>query len=100
MDELGGMGRAVDETKNLLGMKSDEKVGLVAYPKEVGLMDVLRKALGKDVTFAAGPFSGGAGVAELLPEGLVSALTTARAAAALLTNERVVLMTPFVAVIR
>ena len=100
VDELGGMGRAVDETKNLLGMKSDEKVGLVAYPKEVGLMDVLRKALGKDVTFAAGPFSGGAGVAELLPEGLVSALTTARAAAALLTNERVVLMTPFVAVIR
>ncbi len=100
VDALGGMGLAVVETKNLLGMKSDEKVGLVAYPKEVGLMDVLRKAIGKDVTMSANPLSGGVSVAALLPEGLASALTTARSAAALLSKERVIMMMPFLPVIR
>jgi protease-4 len=100
VDALGGMGLAVDETKNLLGMKSDDKVGLVSYPKEVGLMDMLRKAIGKDATMAMNPLTGGASVAALLPEGLASALTTARSAAALLNKERVIMMMPFLPVIR
>lgn len=103
VDELGGMGRAIDEVKNLLGMKPDEKVALVAYPKEVGLMDVLRKALGREVTAGVGgaPLPGLAGAASgLLPEPLAGVLATARTTARMLERERVLMVMPFVPVIR
>ena len=103
VDELGGMGRAIDEVKNLLGMKPDEKVALVAYPKEVGLMEVLRKALGRDVTAGLGntPLPAlTAAASPLLPDALAGVLATARTTARMLERERVLMVMPFVPVIR
>ena len=46
VDELGGMDKAIVETKALIGLKPDEKVRLIAYPKEKSIVDILQKALG------------------------------------------------------
>jgi protease-4 len=46
VDELGGLDKAILETKTLIGLKPDEKVRLIAYPKEKSLVDILQKAFG------------------------------------------------------
>jgi protease-4 len=98
VDELGGMGKAIEETKGLLGMSKDEKVALVAYPKEVGLMDILRKAIGAgavaQVRVDANP------MLEALPAPVQRALATASCVARMLGRERVLAVMPFVPSVR
>lgn len=52
VDELGGFSRAVLEIKRQLGLSPDEKISLVAYPKELTLLDVLQKAMGVNAQLA------------------------------------------------
>jgi protease IV len=98
VDETGGMGKAIEETKNLLGMGKNEKVALVAYPKEVGLMDMLRKAIGAgavaQVSLRSDPMLGA------LPESVQRVLMTGRSIARMLERERVLAVMPFVPSVR
>lgn len=103
VDEIGGMGKAVEVVKKALGMKQEEKIALVAYPKEKGLMEILQKAMGTgSVTRAAIPaFSGleGAGLQAIwseLPRGLRQALAGAGAVARMLQKEQVLAVMPAV----
>lgn len=50
VDELGGMDKAITETKLLIGLKPDDKVRLVSYPREKSLVDIIQKALGTSST--------------------------------------------------
>ncbi len=50
VDELGGMDKAITETKLLIGLKPDDKVRLVSYPREKNLVDIIQKALGTSST--------------------------------------------------
>ncbi|MGC8742064.1 MAG: signal peptide peptidase SppA [Candidatus Sumerlaeaceae bacterium] len=52
VDELGGFSRAVLEMKHQLGLQPEDKVALVAYPKELTLLDVLQKAMGMNAQLA------------------------------------------------
>ncbi len=96
VDDLGGMTRAIEETKLLLGMKKDEKVALVPYPREKGLMDVLRKALGGSVTAQVSLDPAMA----LLPPPVQAVLDTARGFVRILARERVLAVMPFVPAIQ
>lgn len=105
VDDLGGMGKAIVEAKKSLGMKADEKVALVAYPKETSLMDIFQKAMGSNTSarinlpaFAASGGSMEAGsIAALwtsLPKGLRQALTNAAAVGRMLQREQVLAVMP------
>ena len=98
VDEIGGMGKAIEETKNLLGMGKDEKVALVPYPKEMGLMDILRKAIGAgavaQVSLRADP------MLSAMPASVQQVLVTGRSIARMLERERVLAVMPFVPSVR
>ena len=107
VDELGGMSKAISETKKMLGMKTDEKIALVAYPKEMGLMDVLQKAMGGSTTSArvsaVGSLLGPKGIDpsspvsvmwSSLPHGLRQALQNAASVGRMLQKEHVLAVMP------
>lgn len=50
VDEIGGLAQAISDAKILMGLKADEKVSLISYPKEVGILDLLQKAFGTGVS--------------------------------------------------
>ena len=50
MDTLGGLDQAIIETKSLIGLQPDDKVRLIAYPKEKSLVDILQKAFGSSTS--------------------------------------------------
>ncbi|MCX7624919.1 MAG: signal peptide peptidase SppA [Candidatus Sumerlaeaceae bacterium] len=52
VDAVGGFATAVKEMKRLLGLQPDDKISLVAYPKELTLLDILQKAMGTNVQLA------------------------------------------------
>jgi protease-4 len=95
VDEIGGMGKAVAEVKALLGMKPDEKVSLLMYPKEVSLFELLQKAMGGNVTAQLGMPA----LEAAAPAQLRGVLETARAMARLMRREAVLTIMPFVPVI-
>lgn len=108
VDEIGGMNKAIAEVKKALGMKQDEKVALVAYPKEMGLIDFLQKAMGTStsaraslpVPAALAGAAGGGEAASLaalwstLPGGLRQALSNAAAIGRMFQREQVLAVMP------
>ncbi len=101
VDALGSFDVAVAEMKRLLGLQPDEKIQLVAYPKEVTLRDLILKAVGRSTQLAQSPLapatSAPADAAAWLmtTSELASPLGQALTLGRLLLAERVVLMIPF-----
>lgn len=50
VDELGGLDKAILETKTLIKLKPDDKIRLIAYPKEQTLVDLLQKTFSSTST--------------------------------------------------
>ena len=92
VDECGGMGLAIQEVKKLIGLRQDDKIALVTYPKEKTFLDMLQRALGSSITAqtALEEFTGP------LPRSVRSLIGPAKALVRLLERERVVTMMPFV----
>lgn len=101
VDEIGGLARAVTETKNLLGLKKDDRVSLVTYPKELTVFDLLQKAFGgaASIRLSAGVVAE-ASVAEVLPPDTARVLSFARKVARLFIRERILAVMPCLPVIR
>jgi len=96
VDALGGFGDAVQEMKHLIGLQPEDKVSLVAFPKELTLLDVLQKAMGANAQLAR---SGGADplqAAALSAADLAKPLAQALALGRILAAEHVALMLPLV----
>lgn len=92
VDEIGGLAQAIQETKSLIGLRKDEKVALVTYPKEVGLMDILQKAFGGSVIAQSGvPF-----INEALPAPIARMLRFGQHMAQMLEHEHVIAVMPFI----
>ncbi|MGI8906689.1 MAG: signal peptide peptidase SppA [Candidatus Sumerlaeaceae bacterium] len=97
VDEIGGMGLAISEVKQLIGLKKDDKVSLVSYPKELTLIDYLQKAIGGNVTaqvkrdYLTQAIVG----TELLPRGLQNVLKSAMSIGRMFQTERVLAVMPF-----
>jgi protease-4 len=92
VDDLGGMSKAIEETKGLIGLKKSDKVALVTYPKSVGFMEMIQKALSGSVTAQVSPISI---AAEALPRDLAGALTFAKGLKVLFEQESVLAVEPF-----
>ncbi|MBX7245072.1 MAG: signal peptide peptidase SppA [Candidatus Sumerlaeaceae bacterium] len=92
VDDVGGLTRAITQTKLLLGMKPEDKVALVAYPKDMSFFEVLQKAVGGTVTSQLNIGD----IAAPLPGELRSLLGLARQFARLFERERVLTVLPFV----
>jgi protease IV len=92
VDEVGGINSAIQEAKKTIGLRQDEKVSLVPYPKHVGLFDLLQKAFGGAVTANSGfePMLGA-----LSPQ-VVRVLSYGHAVARMFHRERVLTVMPFV----
>jgi len=99
VDELGGMSTAIREMKALLGIKNDDKVALVAYPKDVSLFEMLSKALGGNVTArvsASAAWEPFVASRTALPPGLARAFDAAMNVSRMFQRERVLAIMPFV----
>jgi len=99
VDELGGLDKAIVETKALIGLKPDDKVRLVAYPKEQTLVDMIQKTLGTSssaVRTGAG-LDGMSTVIDALPvpAALNSVMKQAVAISAMFQKENVLTVMPF-----
>lgn len=101
VDELGGMDKAIVETKALIGLKPDEKVRLIAYPKEKSIVDILQKALGTSSSTVR--VGGGAGASAMLdamlgtlpaPAGLKSVVNQALSVGKMFQRESVLTVMP------
>lgn len=92
VDDTGGLDRAIQETKKVLGLRQDDKVSLIAYPKEVGLFDFLQKALGGSVAAQVRLDP----VDKTLPRDLSNLLAYARKLVLMFERERVLTVLPFV----
>jgi len=104
VDELGGFRRAVQEMKRQIGLSPDDKVVLVAYPKELTLLDVLQKAMGTNAQMArAGAFGDPLASATFSQlerfSGITSPVRLAVALAGILAKEPVALVMPFAIVV-
>lgn len=95
VDDVGGMPRAIQEVKLLIGLKKDDKVSLVAYPKEVGLLDLLQKAFGNSTTVAREASPDMLLDAMPLPASLRQVLRVASSMATMFEHEKVLMMMPF-----
>lgn len=93
VDDLGGLGKAIAETKKLIGLRQDERVSLVAYPKQLGMLDILQKAIGSNVTAS---ISSQSDPLTYLPVSLKRVLQFARNVGRLFEQERVLAVMPFV----
>lgn len=101
VDTLGSFDVAVAEMKRLLGLQPEDKIQLVAYPKEVTLRDLILRAMGRSTQLAHVPLT----PAALLPADtaswiansgeLIPPLAQALALGRLLLVERVALIIPF-----
>lgn len=105
VDELGGLDKAIVETKALIGLKPDEKVRLVAYPKEKSLVDILQKAFGGSSTAVKKSATSAYGLDMILsslplPEGLTSALKQASTISRMFNQESVLTVMPVMLHIR
>jgi len=97
VDELGGMGKAISETKSLLGLKNDDRISLVSYPKELSLFDYLQKAMGSGATARVQTQSLLSSLVsgwDLFPVGLRNALTTALTVSTMFKHEQVLAVMP------
>lgn len=98
VDELGGLDTAVVATKGLIGLKPDDKVRLVAYPKQQTLVDVLQKAFGSSTTTVRTGGSSPALDALLgtmpLPHGLTNVMKQAVQIGAMFNQESVLTVMP------
>lgn len=101
VDELGGMDKAIVETKALIGLKPDEKVRLIAYPKEKSIVDILQKALGTSSSTVR--IGGGTGASAMLdamldtlpaPAGLKSVMNQALSIGKMFQQESVLTVMP------
>jgi protease-4 len=97
VDALGGFGRAVQEMKRSLGLRPDDKISLVAYPKELTLLDILQKAVGANAQLARGTALPAQSFAEVAPasRGLTRTIAAAMVFARILSADHVALMMPF-----
>jgi protease-4 len=97
VDEIGGMGLAITEIKQLIGLKKDDKVSLVSYPKEQTLFDYLQKAITGNVVAQVKTESTLQAVTgmDLFPRGLQNALKAALRIGHMFQRERVLTVMPF-----
>lgn len=91
VDELGGLPKAIEATKLLMGLTPDDKVELVAYPKDMTLMDVLQKAFGGGATVGLGPRPS---LSAVLPAAVRPLAAQAVAVLHLLQREQVLAVSP------
>lgn len=101
VDELGGMTAAIQELKGLIGVKADDKVALVTYPKEMSIFDYLQKSISPSISAQVGAPSLSALLlqAEELPRGLRMALKSALSVSTMFQRERVLAVSPWIPVI-
>ncbi len=98
VDELGGMDRAIVETKALIGLTPDDKVRLISYPKEKSIVDMLQKAFGASSTAVNVGDSPGLNLllsALPVPEGLTAVLKQATSISKMFNKENVLTVMPF-----
>jgi protease-4 len=98
VDELGGLDKAIVETKGLIGLKADDKVRLIAYPKEKSLVDILQKAFGTSTSTVKVDNTMGLDVllgSLPLPEGLASVMKQAVTITNMFQQEKVLAIMPF-----
>lgn len=93
VDENGGISRAILETKTLMGLTKDDKVSLIAYPKEVGFVEMLQKALSGNVTAQVSPISV---MSEALPTEAKVVVKFANTLKNLFAREKVLAISPFI----
>ena len=102
VDDLGGIDKAILETKSLIGLSPDDKVRLIAYPKEKSIVDILQKAFGNSsATVKKSTVSSALGVDSILstlplPSGLKGALTKALSISDMFNKENVLAIMPMV----
>lgn len=100
VDELGGMSQAIAEMKIQLGLKPDDKIALVTYPKELTLLDLLQKAVGGSaITASWFPTQFSTAWAETfgVPK---AALVLTQTCFRLLSGERVAMLMPYALILR
>jgi protease-4 len=97
VDELGGMGTAITEVKQLIGLTKEDKVSLVSYPKELTLFDYIQKAVSGNVSaqIQAPSVASALANAEFLPTGLQTVLKSAMSIGHMFEHERVLAVMPF-----
>lgn len=105
VDSLGGLDEAIVETKKLIGLTPDDKVRLIAYPKERNLVDILQKAFGtsSSTVRVGAPASDGLGalIGSLpIPQGLQAVLEQATTISRMFNQENVLAVMPALIQIR
>lgn len=100
VDALGGFASAVKEMKRMLGLQPEDKISLVAYPKELTLLDILQKAMGTNAQLARVsapvkvlPMGAATGTFEAL--GIARPFAWALALAQIIAQEHVAFMMPW-----
>jgi protease-4 len=97
VDELGGLPKAIESTKRLIGLTPDDKVELIAYPKDMSLMDVLQTAIGGGATVSLGAQPS---LSAWLPVAVRPLAAQARAMMRLFQREPVLAVSPILLEIR
>lgn len=103
VDTLGGLDKAILETKSLIGLKADDKVRLVAYPREKSLVDILQKAFGSSSSTVT--INEQMGIDKLvgslpLPDGLANVLKQAVGISKMFNREKVLTVMPYTVQLR
>lgn len=103
VDELGGLDTAVLAAKKLVGLKPEDKVSLVTFPKSQGLFDMLSKAMGGDSATVGASVAMPADIRVAwtsLPPALRGSLKQAMSIGRMLRTERVLAISPALPVLR